>query len=727
MDINRTIQVTNKGMYPVLSVAQGTNTVKMNFTISDFSIPPGSSAVAYNIQPTGNIVSQICTVSGKTVSIIPPAYYFLHGKNLMQFQLSNGNNRLITFVIEVWCSPDISNPEVVEMSNPTVTQQLLSQVGVMTDRLNNLAKLPEGSTTGDAELRDIRIGYDGTEYENAGEAVRGQINALSEDKINKPSITDNSKIPRANSGDVEWVEVGQPTDEQTNSAVTKWLDEHPEATTTVQDGSITEEKLSPDFLFSLSPDNSLMLSNRPADSKTVGDKLKQKATYYNNVAEMKSDNSLKEGMVAITLGYYEANDGGGSVYMIQSSDGSENNITKYSIENGLMAKIIIEPIMFIECFGASVDNEDNSEIIKFVLEMEEIFSVKFTKGIYKCKNKMEISVNISSFFEKSKLLYTGEADIDTFITILGGEVEQFLDFNIYNSELVVDSNKKADVGVDANPHQRLSHISIFSFNAKKKGIIIRGGPHIYDILYAAKDSLTETDIENETIGLHVISSDNVIGDVIVVNYKTGVKTSGSLNKFNMIHPWSSCKAELRKDLVCLECATDRLTVVDFLYVDGISIAVFLSGAGGAAIDNMYCIETSAAKVTIVKSNLKNPPTVDLKRFETTNKTSRSNILLYDAPNVTGNNGFLLNLHNDGQTFTVSNDTYDVADLPSGNYDFLEYNGTDIPSAVGVGLSVIVKMLFQKKLIIAFSISTGSCYVGMVTFSTKSFNKIQIPK
>ena len=185
MDINRTIQVTNKGMYPVLSVAQGTNTVKMNFTISDFSIPSGSSAVAYNIQPTGNIVSQICTVSGNTVSVTPPAYYFLHGKNLMQFQISNGNGRLITFVMEVWCSPDISNPEVVEMSNPTVTQQLLSQVGMMTDRLNNLAKLPEGSTTGDAELRDIRIGYDGTEYENAGEAVRGQVSSLSEELVNR--------------------------------------------------------------------------------------------------------------------------------------------------------------------------------------------------------------------------------------------------------------------------------------------------------------------------------------------------------------------------------------------------------------------------------------------------------------------------------------------------------------------------------------------------------------
>lgn len=66
----------------------------------------------------------------------------------------------------------------IEMSVAEKTSKLEDEIAVERARISNLAKLNEGSTTGDAELADIRVGANGKIYDTAGDAVRGQIGTI---------------------------------------------------------------------------------------------------------------------------------------------------------------------------------------------------------------------------------------------------------------------------------------------------------------------------------------------------------------------------------------------------------------------------------------------------------------------------------------------------------------------------------------------------------------------
>lgn len=50
-----------------------------------------------------------------------------------------------------------------------------NELNVLDARMDEFASLPDGSTAGDAELLDIRVGYNGKTWPSAGDAVRGQV------------------------------------------------------------------------------------------------------------------------------------------------------------------------------------------------------------------------------------------------------------------------------------------------------------------------------------------------------------------------------------------------------------------------------------------------------------------------------------------------------------------------------------------------------------------------
>lgn len=89
--------------------------------------------------------------------------------------------RISTFTTEIDAQVDELKrsvaTDVAGLSNDIHAETVArkSEIAVERARIDKLTSLPSGSTTGDAELADIRVDADGNSFENAGAAVRHQI------------------------------------------------------------------------------------------------------------------------------------------------------------------------------------------------------------------------------------------------------------------------------------------------------------------------------------------------------------------------------------------------------------------------------------------------------------------------------------------------------------------------------------------------------------------------
>lgn len=199
-----------------------------------------------------------------------------------------------------------------------------------------------------------------------GEAVKENakgVSQLKEDKVDKPSVADDGKIPRAKEGEVEWVEVGQPTDNQTDSAVAKWLDNHPEATTTVQDDSLDEKKL----------------------QKSFRSKIKKT---YRTFQDVLKDTSLGIGTFIETYGFYNIDDGGGGLYLVSSYAPTDENPCYFSYFDKYIVYIAKENVCNALSLGIKKDGStDCSDIINKFFASNQVtskryYTLYFPAGVY---------------------------------------------------------------------------------------------------------------------------------------------------------------------------------------------------------------------------------------------------------------------------------------------------------------------------------------------------------
>ena len=115
------------------------------------------------------------------------------------------------------------------------------------------------------------------------------------------------------------------------------------------------------------------------DGESVQLKLNKKPYYYNSVANMKADTKLKAGDMAVTLGYYEINDGGAATYKIV--DEENQNEYQEELENGLFATLVVKDYVTPEMFGAKGDGETD-DTDSFQLAVNSGYIIKCNKNYY---------------------------------------------------------------------------------------------------------------------------------------------------------------------------------------------------------------------------------------------------------------------------------------------------------------------------------------------------------
>lgn len=251
--IKRDVYVLRNTIKIPIEVTKGTDAISFEFTVRDYNLPATAAAVAYAYRMgMKKPNSTLCDVSGNAISFQPSANFFEVGNNELQIRVINEDKSLISFKEKVKCSDSMGFPDEEEEADKSLIEQIIAQSGkesgerkaadtqeraerieadakekserlkeIATERarIDQLTKMGEGSTTGDAELADIRVGNEGATYSNAGNAVRSQTKDV-------PAMMDNLQSPYVDISLLEQGSLNNTGTEITSSKVLRSVEFH---------------------------------------------------------------------------------------------------------------------------------------------------------------------------------------------------------------------------------------------------------------------------------------------------------------------------------------------------------------------------------------------------------------------------------------------------------------------------------------------------------------------
>lgn len=389
-------------------------------------------------------------------------------------------------------------------------------------------------------------------------------------------------------------------------------------------------------------DTSLSQNGLAADAGVTGAALNKKTNYNNNIENMKADSSLKVGDTTITLGYYEANDGGGATYLVRAKESNdvEDGGSIHFLDNGLVAELFVKDHVNVKQFGAYGDgvNDDTNAIQKVFNSTNAIY---FDNGTYLLSSNIEITKSCEIIGNNTTIIGYGFQSINnTGLTIIAGNINfkniVYNAFTVNSSNLIIDTCNFKNIGISDNLEVTYQGAGIYIsenfrltvknsiFNlCKGHGAIFTNNDGFVDIEYNHfNDNL------HRAICLYGDSTSNVVNGEISNNYIVDCGKSnntGSAVGCNGVYSVTGSQVILRKNTIInsRENGIEGVfKIIDGNIVDGTNVEITTKTT--PSVEGIFLSPTH--DVIVINNHLKNVKKKGISLYSS-EKASNNNILI----------------------------------------------------------------------------------------------------